>query len=90
MSLLQVNDVTAGYQEGVDILNDISLQVQPESVTIIIGPNGAGKSTLLKTIYGFLRPHHGDIVYDGKEITGSSPYVIKHAGLRRFTSFSMT
>lgn len=81
MSLLDIHDVTAGYQEGIDILNDISLQVEPGSVTIIIGPNGAGKSTLLKTIYGFLRPRHGQITFNGDEITGSSPHQIKHVGL---------
>jgi len=81
MSLLEVNNVTAGYQVGIDILNDISLEVQPESVTIIIGPNGAGKSTLLKTIYGFLTPRNGGIKFNGNEITRSSPYEVKHAGL---------
>jgi ABC-type branched-subunit amino acid transport system ATPase component len=81
MSLLQVNNITAGYQEGIDILNDLSLHVEPESVTIIIGPNGAGKSTLLKTIYGFLGPRIGNIAFNGEEITNNSPYEIKHAGL---------
>ena len=81
MSLLSVNEITAGYQVGIDILNNISLQVQPGSVTIIIGPNGAGKSTLLKTIYGFLRPRKGEISFNGKVITQSSPYEVKHEGL---------
>lgn len=81
MSLLQVNDITAGYQTGIDILKDLSLQVEPESVTIIIGPNGAGKSTLLKTIYGFLHPRSGNILYDGGEITENAPHEIKHVGL---------
>jgi ABC-type branched-subunit amino acid transport system ATPase component len=81
MSLLEVNNVTAGYQVGIDILNDISIKVEPESVTIIIGPNGAGKSTLLKTIYGFLTPREGGIKFNGTEITRSSPYEVKNAGL---------
>jgi len=81
MSLLQVNDITAGYQTGIDILNDLSLQVEPESVTIIIGPNGAGKSTLLKTIYGFLHPRKGNIIYKRGDITESAPHEIKHVGL---------
>ena len=81
MTLLEINDVTAGYQVGIDILNSISLQVQPGSVTIIIGPNGAGKSTLLKTIYGFLHPREGNILFNEKDITGSSPHKIKHVGL---------
>jgi ABC-type branched-subunit amino acid transport system ATPase component len=81
MSLLQVDTITAGYQEGIDILNDLSLSVQPESVTIIIGPNGAGKSTLLKTIYGFLKPHKGAISFNGQEITQLPPHEIKRVGL---------
>ncbi len=81
MSLLQVNNITAGYQEDIDILSDMNLEVQPGSVTIIIGPNGAGKSTLLKTIYGFLKPRRGTICFDGHDITHSQPHEIKHLGL---------
>ncbi len=81
MSLLQADSLVAGYQEDIDILNDISVTVQPESVTIIIGPNGAGKSTLLKTIYGFLKPRQGRIYFNGDEITHHSPHEIKQLGL---------
>lgn len=81
MSLLEVSNITAGYQEGVNILNDLTLQVEPGSVTIIIGPNGAGKSTLLKTIYGFLHPSQGKITFNGDEIHGRAPHEIKHVGL---------
>ncbi len=81
MTLLEITSITAGYQEGIDILNEISLAVQPNSVTIIIGPNGAGKSTLLKTIYGFLKPRLGSIHFDGTDITQKPPHEIKHLGL---------
>jgi ABC-type branched-subunit amino acid transport system ATPase component len=81
MSLLQADSLIAGYQEGIDILNEISISVQPESVTIIIGPNGAGKSTLLKAIYGFLKPRQGKIYFNGSEITHNSPHEIKQLGL---------
>jgi ABC-type branched-subunit amino acid transport system ATPase component len=81
MNLLEITSITAGYQEGIDILNEIDLAVQPGSVTIIIGPNGAGKSTLLKTIYGFLTPRLGRIHFDGHDITQELPHKIKHLGL---------
>ena len=81
MSLLQVDSITAGYQEGIDILNDLQLAVQPGSVTIIIGPNGAGKSTLLKTIYGFLKPRLGKMYFNEQDITHSLPHEIKQLGL---------
>jgi ABC-type branched-subunit amino acid transport system ATPase component len=52
MAFLEVHDVMAGYLEGIDVLNGLSLTVERGSITGIIGANGAGKSTLLKTIYG--------------------------------------
>ena len=78
---LQVNNVIAGYQEGIDILNDLCLSVEPDSVTIIIGPNGAGKSTLLKTIYGFLKPRSGSIHFGEDEISRELPHEIKRLGI---------
>ncbi|GAB4469415.1 MAG: ABC transporter ATP-binding protein [Anaerolineales bacterium] len=81
MSLLKVQEVTAGYQEGIDILNAINLSVEPNSVTIIIGPNGAGKSTLLKTIYGFLKPNRGSIYFHNQDITPCLPHEIKQLGI---------
>src|SRR5438128_2535935 len=59
MALLALEGVVAGYVEGIDILNSLTLGVERGTVTGIIGPNGAGKSTLLKTIFGFLHPLSG-------------------------------
>src|SRR2546426_2192756 len=74
MALLEVDHVAAGYVEGIDILADIALRVEPGSITGIIGPNGAGKSTLLKTIFGFLHPRRGRILHGGREIQALAPY----------------
>jgi branched-chain amino acid transport system ATP-binding protein len=78
---LDVANVTAGYTEGVDILNRISLEVEPGAVTVIIGPNGAGKSTLLKTIYGFLKPREGSIQFEETPIDHMQPHEIKRTGI---------
>ena len=79
---LQVDNVIAGYQVGIDILKDLNIAVEPNSVTIIIGPNGAGKSTLLKTIYGFLKPRSGSIHFgENGDISKESPHKIKHLGI---------
>ena len=51
MARLDLEHVAAGYVEGIDILSDITLRVEPGSITGIIGPNGAGKSTLLGISY---------------------------------------
>ncbi len=81
MALLEVDHVAAGYVAGIDILADVSLRVEPGTVTGVIGPNGAGKSTLLKTIFGFLHPHRGRIVHDGHDIHKLAPHEIKRRGI---------
>lgn len=60
--MLTVDKVYAGYYEDINILKDLSMQVQEQTVTAIIGTNGVGKSTLLKTIYGFLTPDRKSVV----------------------------
>jgi ABC-type branched-subunit amino acid transport system ATPase component len=79
--LLVVDDLHAGYQSGVDILQGLSLSVAEGGLTLVIGPNGAGKSTLLKTIFGFLRPHRGRISLYEEEITGRPPHALKRLGV---------
>ena len=81
MSLLVVEGVRAGYNEEVDILQGVSLRVEPGQIVAIIGHNGAGKSTLLKTVFGILRPKEGRIVFDGEEIGGLPPEVIVRKGM---------
>ncbi len=81
MALLEVEEVAAGYVDGIDILAGISLRVEAGSVTGIIGPNGAGQSTLVKTIFGFLHPRRGRIRHDGREIQRSAPHEVKRLGV---------
>ncbi len=81
MALLELDAVVAGYVEGIDILNDVRLSVEPGTITGVIGPNGAGKSTLLKTIFGFLHPHGGRIVFDGHDIGRWAPHALKRIGI---------
>ena len=79
--LLAVEDLHAGYQSGVDILQGLSLDVAANSLTLVIGPNGAGKSTLLKSIFGFLKPYRGSVRLRGEEIGGREPHVLKRLGV---------
>ncbi len=81
MALLEIDGVVAGYIEGIDILNDIRLRVEPGTITGVIGPNGAGKSTLLKTIFGFLHPRRGRITFAGRAIQALAPHQIKRLGI---------
>src|SRR5712664_197363 len=81
MARLELDGIVGGYLDGIDILNDVSLRVAPGAVTGIIGPNGAGKSTLLKTVFGFLHPHRGRIVFDGRDVGRLAPHALKRLGM---------
>src|SRR5260370_23182630 len=81
MALLEIERIAVGYVEGIDILGDITLRVEPGSITGVIGPNGAGKSTLLRAIFGFLHPRRGRIALEGRDIHALAPYEIKRLGI---------
>ncbi|UQZ90592.1 ABC transporter ATP-binding protein [Deltaproteobacteria bacterium Smac51] len=55
-----------------DILRDVSLTVDEKCFVVITGPNGGGKSTLAKLIMGIERPTQGQILFEGRDITGLS------------------
>lgn len=78
---MQVKDVYSGYYKDINILQGVSLDAQEARLTAIIGTNGVGKSTLLKTVYGFLSPNKGSIIYKGKDIAGGNPYKMPTMGL---------
>ncbi len=79
--LLQVENVTAGYVPGIDILQEVSLEVPAGTVVGLIGLNGAGKSTLMRVIAGFLPCRHGRVLFDGRDITGQPPHTMIDRGL---------
>jgi len=54
-ALLEVRNVSSGYGE-VQILWDISLQLERGKLTALVGSNGVGKTTLLRTVVGILKP----------------------------------
>lgn len=80
-AILAVDEVYAGYQSGIDILQGLSLAVRPRSLTLVIGPNGAGKSTLLRAVFGFLKPHAGSIRFQGAPISALDPFEVKARGI---------
>ena len=67
--LLEVKNINAGYG-FLQILRDVSFNVDLGEYACIIGPNGAGKSTTMKTIAGLVRPMSGEINFEGENIAG--------------------
>ena len=58
--------------ERQEIIRDLSLEVVPGALTVVVGPSGCGKSTLVNLIAGFERPDSGEILLNGRRITGPS------------------
>jgi ABC-type branched-subunit amino acid transport system ATPase component len=79
--LLNVDNVTAGYAQDIDVLRDVSLAVHAGQISGLIGLNGAGKSTVIKTICGFLAPKAGRIELGGESIAGIPPHRLIDLGV---------
>jgi len=80
MILLKAEDITVGYTE-IDILHNVTVTVGSGEIVSVIGPNGAGKSTLLKTVFGILKPRHGNVTLKDEDITGLRPDRIVRKGI---------
>ncbi|MFC3033273.1 peptidase domain-containing ABC transporter [Pseudoalteromonas fenneropenaei] len=63
---IELRNVTFRYSDATpNVLNDLSLTIQPGESVAITGPSGCGKSTLLKIMLGLIQPSSGDILIDG-------------------------
>ena len=65
---IQVADVSFAYDGDLDVLHDVSLQVQPGETIAIVGPSGGGKSTLCQLIPRFYDVSTGSISIDGQDV----------------------
>jgi len=75
MSKLSVKNLTTGYDK-VNVLHDVSIEVEPGKITCILGSNGAGKSTLIRSILGLTPPRQGEIWWDGRNLAGEKTHKI--------------
>jgi branched-chain amino acid transport system ATP-binding protein len=78
--VLKTNSLTKSFG-GLTAVDDVSFTVQEGDLQSIIGPNGAGKSTFFKLISGELKPTSGQIMFDGKDITGLPQTTVSHLGI---------
>ncbi|MEO5804893.1 ABC transporter ATP-binding protein [Devosia sp.] len=81
-AVIDVKNVTKRFG-GLTAVNNCSLQVARGSVTGLIGPNGAGKSTLFNIVAGNIVPDSGQVLFDGKDVTGMPPYQLFGSGMLR-------
>jgi phospholipid/cholesterol/gamma-HCH transport system ATP-binding protein len=74
--IIQVRDLTVGYETGV-ILENISFDVLEGEIFIVLGGSGCGKSTLLKHLIGLNSPLSGQILIDGENISNCDETTFK-------------
>jgi len=66
--MLELRSITAGY-DGVAVLHDVSITVQPGEIVGLLGANNAGKSTLINCVSGIVPASKGQILFEGRDIT---------------------
>lgn len=78
--MLKVQGISTSYGK-INVLKNISLEVEEGSIVTILGANGAGKSTTMKTICGLLKPQEGKVEFLGEDVTGKRPDQLVRTGI---------
>ncbi|TMD36333.1 MAG: ABC transporter ATP-binding protein [Chloroflexi bacterium] len=78
--MLEVRNLNAGYGR-IQVLWDVSIDVEPNQVVALVGANGAGKTTLLRALTGMIRIRSGSIHFQGHEMAGSAIESIVDLGI---------
>src|SRR5690348_2878114 len=81
-SLLRLEGVSRHFG-GLQVLQDVSLDVREGAIAGLIGPNGAGKTTVFNLVTGLLAPSAGGITLRGASLVGRRPHAITRAGIAR-------
>jgi branched-chain amino acid transport system ATP-binding protein len=68
---------------GLVALTGVDLRIDRGEIFGLVGPNGSGKTTLTNAITGFYPPQKGQILLDGREITGIAPHSVARRGVAR-------
>jgi branched-chain amino acid transport system ATP-binding protein len=80
MTALSVRHLTTGY-DRINVLHDVSIEVEPGRITCILGANGAGKSTLIRAIVGLTPARQGEIWWQGRNIAAHKTHSIIADGI---------
>ena len=78
--VLGIEGLTAGYDQAA-VIRGLDLTIASGEVVALLGPNGAGKTTTLRAILGLTPARHGEIRFDGRDITHAATHDIARAGI---------
>ena len=80
MALLEIEHTYTAY-DRIDVLEDVSIQVERGQITCILGANGAGKSTLIRSILGLTPANRGKVIFNDVDITHLPTHRIIERGI---------
>ncbi|MFW5890834.1 MAG: ABC transporter ATP-binding protein, partial [bacterium] len=78
--MLEINNLNVSYDK-LQVIWDVSLNIEEDEAVGIFGPNGAGKSTIIKAILGLVDQIDGDIIFQGENLTGLNTHKIVKKGI---------
>jgi peptide/nickel transport system ATP-binding protein len=70
-TLLSMENVTAGYGGGIEVLKGVTIRVPRGRTLAVVGESGSGKSTLARVVTGLMQPWSGTVSFDGKPLPPS-------------------
>ena len=73
MRLIELKGVCKRFGDT-EVLHDVDLYIRKCEFITLLGPSGCGKTTLLRIIGGFEMPSEGEVLFEGKDMTGIPPY----------------
>jgi lipopolysaccharide export system ATP-binding protein len=77
---LEAKDLVKTYN-GKNVVNQVSLKVTQGEIIGLLGPNGAGKTTIFYMIVGLIKPNHGTVSLNGRDITDLPMYLRAREGI---------
>lgn len=79
--MLKISNLKSGYNDAVEVLHGIDLEIGVGEIVALIGPNGAGKSTVLKSIFSLANIYKGKIIFKDQDITNLKTYELIELGI---------
>ena len=72
---LEARNLTLVWGNGQVVAKDISIKLQPGTITCLVGRSGCGKTTLLHALAGLLQPQEGKVLLHGSDVTGHPGHI---------------
>jgi branched-chain amino acid transport system permease protein len=80
--VLEVRGLTKAFG-GIQAAEGLDMDLRRGTITALVGPNGAGKTTVFNLLTGAIRPDRGQVILNGRDVTGMSPNKVANLGMVR-------